>query len=258
MSMMNSSRHKLIKVTRLIALPIALQIPNKTLFAQQKKLTRDELTKEYTFPDWSTKTRFGIWVHWGAQSEPDSDGGWYAPHMYMQDVGTETWGKNAYPYQINHFGHPSKKGFKDVINAWKAENLKTDSLLRYFKSIGTKFFMALANHHGHFDNFNSTYHQWNSVNVGPHKDIIGLFSKSTYNIPFGVSSHDDRFLTWWFMMPFYYGSKACSVPEYLKVRFDDKNKDFQCTEICSYDYFLIRHFIVCACRGDANNIEVRF
>jgi SSS family solute:Na+ symporter len=27
-----------------------------------------------------------------------------------------------------------------------------------------------------------------------------------------------------FMMPFYYGSKARSVPEYLKLRFDEKTR----------------------------------
>lgn len=167
--------------------------------AQQKDLSWQQLEKEYKFPKWYTEARFGIWVHWGAQTEPDSGGGWYARHMYMQDVGAETWGKNAYPYQVRHFGHPSEKGFKDVIHAWKAENLQTDSLLAYFKSIGAKYFVALANHHDHFDNFASTYHQWNSANVGPHKDIIGLFSASAkkYNMPFGVSSHDDRFLNWW-------------------------------------------------------------
>ena len=33
--------------------------------------------------------------------------------------------------------------------------------------------MALANHHDNFDNFNSKYQPWNSVDVGPHKDLIG-------------------------------------------------------------------------------------
>ena len=28
------------------------------------------------------------------------------------------------------------------------------------------------------------------------------------------------------MMPFYYGSKARSVPEYLKLRFDEKTRAF--------------------------------
>ena len=168
-------------------------------FSQQKNLSWEEISKEYTFPKWYTEARFGIWVHWGAQSQPDSGGGWYARHMYMQDVGREDWGKNAYSYQVRHYGHPSEAGFKEVINSWKADKLNTDELVKYFKSIGAKYFVALANHHDHFDNFASTYHAWNSVNVGPKKDLIGLFSRSAskYGLPFGVSSHDDRFLNWW-------------------------------------------------------------
>ena len=108
-------------------------------------------------------------------------------------------GGNAYPYHLGAYGHPSEKGFKDVIHEWKAENLDTDALMKYFKSLGAKYFVAMANHHDHFDNFNSTHHPWNSVNVGPKRDIIAEFKKSAekYGLPFGVSSHDDRYLNWW-------------------------------------------------------------
>ncbi len=165
--------------------------------AQNNELTWEELRERYEFPQWYTEARFGIWVHWGAQTQPEEGGGWYASHMYKQN-GAPTWGANAYPYHNKTYGHPSEKGFKDVIHEWKAENLDTDALIKYFKGIGAKYFMAMANHHDHFDNFNSTHHPWNSVNVGPKRDIIGEFSESAkkYEIPFGVSSHDDRFLKW--------------------------------------------------------------
>lgn len=168
-------------------------------FSQDKELSWEEQREQYQFPKWYTEARFGIWVHWGAQTEPNQGGGWYARHMYMQDVGSQKWGKNAYAHHCSTYGHPSEIGYKDVLNEWKAENLDTDALLKYFKKIGAKYFVALANHHDRFDNFNSTHFEWNSVNVGPKKDIIGEFSESAkkYNIPFGVSSHDDRFLRWW-------------------------------------------------------------
>jgi len=170
-----------------------------TCFSQKKELSWEELTDQYEFPEWYTEARFGIWAHWGAQTEPEMGGGWYARHMYMQDVGKQQWGKNAYPYHVKTYGHPSEKGFKDVIHEWKAENLDTDALMQYFKKIGAKYFVILANHHDHFDNFNSTHHPWNSVNVGPKRDIVGEFEKSArkFDMPFGVSSHDDRFLDWW-------------------------------------------------------------
>ncbi len=170
-----------------------------TCYSQEKELTWEELGEQYEFPKWYTEARFGIWVHWGAQTQPKEGGGWYARHMYMEDVGKQLWGKNAYSYHNKTYGHPSEIGYKDVINDWKAENLDTDALLQYFKSLGAKYFVALANHHDHFDNFNSSYHPWNSVNIGPKRDIIGEFEKSSkkYGIPFGVSSHDDRYLSWW-------------------------------------------------------------
>ncbi|MBP1841263.1 alpha-L-fucosidase [Formosa algae] len=168
-------------------------------YAQDKDLSWEDLSKQYEVPEWFTEARFGIWVHWGAQSVPEYGGGWYARHMYMQDVGRETFGKNAYPYHLKRFGHPSEVGFKDVIHEWKAEKLDTDKLLAYFtEDLGAKYFMALAHHHDNFDNWDSKNHEWNTVNVGPKRDIIGEFSKSAkkYGVPFGVTTHNERFFDW--------------------------------------------------------------
>jgi len=178
----------------------ALLLATSLLPAQeQKDLTWEELREVYQCPEWFAEAKFGIWAHWGAQSVPEWGGGWYAKHMYMKDVGREVFGAKAYDYHVKTYGHPSEKGFKDVIHAWKAEKLDTDALVTYFKGLGAKYFVALANHHDHFDNFDSTHQPWNSVRVGPKRDIIGEFQKSAkkYDIPFGVSSHDDRFLEWW-------------------------------------------------------------
>ena len=165
----------------------------------EQDLSWDELQKEYQFPEWYTEARFGIWATIGPQSVPRLGGGWYARHMFMQDVGSQTFGRNAYAYHLKVFGPQSQKGYTEVIHQWKAERLNTDSLVAYFKSLGARYLVVHANHHDHFDNFASTYHPWNSVNMGPHKDIVGLFEQSArkYGLPFGVSSHDDRFLNWW-------------------------------------------------------------
>ena len=161
-------------------------------------LTWEQLRERFECPAWFSEAKLGIWTHWGAQTQPELGGGWYARHMYMQELGRETWGVNAYPYHCKTYGHPSERGFKDVIHKWKAEKLNTDALMVYFKGLGAKYFVALANHHDHFDNFDSTHHPWNSVKVGPKRDIIGEFGASAkkHGIPFGVSSHDDRFQRW--------------------------------------------------------------
>ena len=47
-----------------------------------------------------------------------------------------------------------------------------------------------------------------------------------------------------FMMPFYYGSRARSVPEYLKLRFDEKTRGVQRDHLCRHDDPVLRHLDV--------------
>mgnify|MGYP000467507670 CR=1 FL=1 len=41
-----------------------------------------------------------------------------------------------------------------------------------------KYFVAMATHEDNFDAYNSRYHDWNSVRVGPQRDIIGDWAKA--------------------------------------------------------------------------------
>ena len=44
-----------------------------------------------------------------------------------------------------------------------------------------------------------------------------------------------------FMMPFYYGSRARCVPEYLKLRFDEKTRALQRHHVRGDDHLFLRH-----------------
>jgi hypothetical protein len=44
-----------------------------------------------------------------------------------------------------------------------------------------------------------------------------------------------------FMMPFYYGSRARSVPEYLRLRYDEKTRGFNAISFALMTVFLLRH-----------------
>jgi alpha-L-fucosidase len=61
---------------------------------------------QYEVPDWYRNAKFGIWAHWGPQCVPEA-GDWYARNMYVQ-------GSEQYKYHLEHFGHPSQFGFKDL------------------------------------------------------------------------------------------------------------------------------------------------
>ena len=147
--------------------------------------------KQYGCPDWFRDAKFGIWAHWGPQCEPEQ-GDWYARHMYAESGGQAR-------FHRDNYGHPSQFGFKDVINEWKAENWDPDKLMQLYKRAGAQYFFALANHHDNFDNYDSKYQPWNSVNIGPKKDIIGLWAKAArkYGLRFGVSAHAAHAWTWY-------------------------------------------------------------
>jgi alpha-L-fucosidase len=57
----------------------------------------------------------------------------------------------------------------------------------------------MANHHDNFDNFDSTYQPWNSVNMGPRKSIVGGWEKAARaaGLRFAISSHGDRAWSWY-------------------------------------------------------------
>ena len=145
----------------------------------------------YVTPEWFRDAKFGIWAHWGPQCEPE-DGDWNARNMYME-------GSADYKLHLAEYGHPSTNGFKDVIHEWKAANFNPDKLLKFYKENGAKYFMALANHHDNFDNFDSKYQPWNSVAVGPHKDLIGGWAAAARKngLRFAVSVHASHAWSWY-------------------------------------------------------------
>lgn len=145
---------------------------------------------DYKCPEWFRDAKFGIWAHWGPQCQAE-DGDWYAREMYNE-------GSGAYKYQIDAMGHPSEFGFKDWIPLWKADKWNPEKLLALYKSAGAKYFFAMANHHDNFDMFDSKYQPWNSVNMGPKKDIIGTWAAicKREGIPFGVSIHASHAWCW--------------------------------------------------------------
>lgn len=142
-------------------------------------------------PDWFRDAKFGIWSHWGPQSVPMC-GDWYARNMYIE-------GTSQYLYHLRHYGHPSKFGYKDICALWKAENFDPDGLMDLYYKAGARYFVAQAMHHDHFFNYPSKLNRMNSAEVGPKKDICGMWRQaaSRYNLPFGLTEHLGASFSWW-------------------------------------------------------------
>jgi alpha-L-fucosidase len=149
-----------------------------------------ESLSNYKCPDWFRDAKFGIWAHWGPQAVP-MDGDWYARGMYEP-------GNKHYRYHLEHYGHPSTNGYKDIIPLWKAEKWDPDRLMALYKKAGAKYFVSMGSHHDNFFLWNSKLHRWNAVNMGPHRDVVADWRKAArkQGLRFGVSEHLGASFTW--------------------------------------------------------------
>lgn len=149
-----------------------------------------ESFRAYKYPVWFCDAKFGIWAHWGPQAVP-RQGDWYARKLYQE-------GGSVYKYHLEHYGHPSKFGYKDIIPLWKAERWDPEKLMALYKRVGAKYFVSMASHHDNFFLWNSQIHRWNAVKMGPGKDVVDLWQKAAKKegLRFGVSEHLGASYTW--------------------------------------------------------------
>jgi alpha-L-fucosidase len=154
--------------------------------------TWESIEKNYPGePAWLREAKFGIWVHFGPQSAGKS-GDWYARNLYKQDH----WANESH---LKRYGHPSELGYKDVLRDWNPTELDPEKLTKIYEDAGARFLMIQGVHHDNYDLWNSQYHQWNSVNIGPKRDLLGEWTKAcrTNNMRFGVTFHHEYTWWWW-------------------------------------------------------------
>jgi len=176
----------------LLAAPRLLRAatPARRLAAGPFQPTWESLVSNYRVPEWFRDAKFGIWAHWSAQCVPEQ-GDWYGRNLYLQ-------GHPQYEYHVKTYGHPSKFGLLDLQHLWKADQWEPEKLISLYQRAGAKYFVALANHHDNFDAYDSRHHAWNSVKVGPRRDIVGTWARvaRAHGLRFGVSNHSSWAARW--------------------------------------------------------------
>ena len=213
-------------IAAIVSIGFLLQIHS----VSAQKFTSDiESFKQYQYPEWFRDAKFGIWSHWGPQAVP-RQGDWYARKMYESDIvnrkTNEPTGNTSreYHYHIKNYGHPSEFGYKDILPLWKAERWNPDKLMKLYKKVGAKYFVSMGTHHDNFFLWDSKIHRWNSVKMGPKKDVVGLWQKAAkkQGLKFGVSEHLGASYTW-----FQTSHKADKTGPKAGVPYDGANPEFE-------------------------------
>ena len=145
-------------------------------FAQQK--TEEEYIKNITerpYPEWFKDAKLGIFIHWGLYSVPayggkESYSEWFLRGLQVKDSLRTNFVKNTYR---DHFT------YNDFAPLFKAELFDSDEWATLFKKSGAKYVMFVSKHHDGYALWPSKYSRnWNSVDVGPKRDLVGELTKS--------------------------------------------------------------------------------
>ncbi|XP_072530905.1 tissue alpha-L-fucosidase-like [Salminus brasiliensis] len=117
-------------------------------------------------PPWYDQAKFGIFIHWGVFSVPSFGSEWFWWYWKGQMNPNYTWfmTKNYVP------------GFEyaEFAPELKAEFFDPDEWADIFEASGAKYIVFTSKHHEGFTNWPSpTSWNWNSVDNGPHRDIVG-------------------------------------------------------------------------------------
>lgn len=132
-------------------------------------------------PAWYQDAKFGIFVHWGLYSVPswatksNADGfgsgysEWYWQRLSDPKLKIH---KEFVEFHKKNFG--PEFNYQDFAGHFKAELFNPDDWARIFEQSGAKYIVLTSKHHEGFTLWPSSESwNWNSVDVGPHRDLAG-------------------------------------------------------------------------------------
>ncbi len=116
---------------------------------------------------------------------------WYPRNMYLQ-------GTPELEHHRATSGPHDKVGYKDLIDQFTGEQFDPDDWASLLRRAGAQFVVPVAEHHDGLAMYDTAYSDWNTVKVGPRRDVVGELATAVRRewLVFGVSTH--RAEHWWF------------------------------------------------------------
>lgn len=151
--------------------------------------TWESLARHNEAPEWFRDAKFGIYFHWGPYSVPAFGDEWYPRWMHFD------W-RPEYKYHLEKYGHPSEFGYHDIIPLFKAEKFNAEEWAELFRQAGARFAGPVAEHHDGFSMWASKITPWNSMDMGPKRDVTGELATAirSKGMKLITTFHHDRHL----------------------------------------------------------------
>ena len=125
-----------------------------------------ESLANHEVPEWLMDAKFGIYAHWGIYSVPAYGNEWYAKRMYDPE-------SDIYRHHVETYGDPGEFGYQEFIPMFRAENYDPDEWADIISGSGARFAGFALVHHDGFCLWDSDHTPWNSMDMGPGRDLYG-------------------------------------------------------------------------------------
>ncbi|HEY7885822.1 MAG TPA: alpha-L-fucosidase [Cellvibrionaceae bacterium] len=163
---------------------IILLVVSFSAFSQDKYESNWTSIDKRETPEWFVNAKFGIFVHWGLYSVPawgPTDGSvyeryaeWYWKRLTEPDSSA---GRKFIGFHNEIYSE--KRKYQDFVSGFNAELFNPDQWADIFKDAGAKYVVLTSKHHEGFALWPSKHSwNWNSVDVGPHRDLAGDLSRA--------------------------------------------------------------------------------
>ena len=141
-------------------------------------------------PEWYRKSRFGIFIHWGAYSVPAYFNEWYPRLMYYK-------GNPVYRHHVRKYGREFP--YRKFTELFTAPLFDAEKWLETIKASGAQFVMPVAEHHDGYKMYDSDLSRWTTVKQAMRRDVLGELSAAAEknSVVFTTSSH--RAEHYWFL-----------------------------------------------------------
>jgi len=121
-------------------------------------------------PDWYDEAKIGIFLHWGVFSVPSFGSEWFWMSWASKDKSYVDFMTKNYPPDFT---------YADFASEFHAEFFDPDRWATIFEKAGAKYVVLTSKHHEGFTNWPSKVSfNWNAMDVGPHRDLVGDLAKA--------------------------------------------------------------------------------
>ena len=148
------------------------------------------LARHKQAPEWFRDSKFGIYFHWGPYAVPAFGNEHYPRTMYghvsgkppkpkkaaTKGIGFQTY--REHEFHIRTYGQPKDFEYHNLFPLFTAQSFNAEEWADLFFLAGAKFAGPVAMHHDGFAMWDSAVTPWNSMAIGPRRDIVGEMARA--------------------------------------------------------------------------------